>query len=154
FPIPSDIADIRIRYFTPGYETPLCGHATMASIAALLDQNILPMKENYLIETLAGVLPVSVSKDNGFYQIRMQHAKPQFRHFEGGVEDLAQSLNIPASSIDTAYPIVYGSTGQWTLCVPIVDVNVFKQMKPQTAQFPEILKELPKSSIHPFSFTA
>lgn len=56
FPIKSDVADIRIRYFTPGYETPLCGHATMASMAALLENGILPLKEDYLIETLAGVL--------------------------------------------------------------------------------------------------
>ncbi|MFS0575754.1 PhzF family phenazine biosynthesis protein [Sporosarcina sp. 179-K 3D1 HS] len=154
FPIRSDLADIRIRYFTPGYETPLCGHATMASIAALLDQKILPEKENYLIETLAGVLPVNVSKEDAFYQIRMQHAKPQFINFEGVVEDLAQCLNIPTSAIDSRYPVVYGNTGQWTLCVPIKEVELFKQMKPQTDRFPDILKELPKSSIHPFSLKA
>lgn len=152
FPIPSDLADVRIRYFTPGYETPLCGHATMASIAALLDQNVLPFKESYLIETLAGVLPVHVSKDGGFYQIRMQHAEPQFLTFEGTAEEIAQSLSIPASSIDTRYPIVYGNTGQWTLVVPIDSVEIFEQMDPQTARFPEILRERPKSSIHPFSF--
>ncbi|MGE8203626.1 PhzF family phenazine biosynthesis protein [Heyndrickxia sp. NPDC080065] len=154
FPMKSDIADIRIRYFTPGYETPLCGHATMASMAMLLDQGILPLKESYLIETLAGVLPVNVTKEGGQTKIRMQHAEPQFVAFEGSKADLARSLNIPVSMIDTRYPIMYGNTGQWTLCLPILDINVFKQMKPETACFPEILKEMPESSVHPFCFNA
>lgn len=62
FPISSAIADVRIRYFTPGHETPLCGHATMASMVALIEQKKLPEKEQYTIETLAGTLSIHVKK--------------------------------------------------------------------------------------------
>ena len=31
FPLRSDKADLRIRFFTPGHEINLCGHATMAT---------------------------------------------------------------------------------------------------------------------------
>ena len=55
FTLSSDIADVRIRYFTPGHETPLCGHATMASIVALIEQKKLITKDSYTIETLAGI---------------------------------------------------------------------------------------------------
>ncbi|MGE6261165.1 PhzF family phenazine biosynthesis protein [Heyndrickxia sporothermodurans] len=154
FPLRSKIADIRIRYFTPGYETPLCGHATMATIAALLDQNMIPLKKSYLIETLAGVLNVNVSIENGQTKIRMDHTKPQFVAFEGSIDDLAKSINIPTSMIDNRYPIMYGNTGQWTLCLPISEIHVFKQMKPMTKSFPKILKEMPKASVHPFCFSA
>jgi len=47
-------------------------------------------------------------------------------------------------------PILYGSTGTWTLLIPIAKLDSFKKMKPNNKLFPEILKEMPKASIHPF----
>ena len=35
FVVPSTKADFRIRFFTPGHEMNLCGHATMGTIYAL-----------------------------------------------------------------------------------------------------------------------
>lgn len=34
FVLPSDRADLRIRYWTPGHEVNLCGHATIATVWA------------------------------------------------------------------------------------------------------------------------
>lgn len=34
FPMKSEVADLRIRFFTPGHEINLCGHATMATLFA------------------------------------------------------------------------------------------------------------------------
>jgi PhzF family phenazine biosynthesis protein len=41
FPLKSNKADIRIRYFTPGHEINLCGHATMATIYSLKTNGLL-----------------------------------------------------------------------------------------------------------------
>lgn len=41
FVVPSDVADLRLKYFTPGHEINLCGHATMASLFALKTKGIL-----------------------------------------------------------------------------------------------------------------
>ena len=35
FVVPSQVADYRIRFFTPGHEMNLCGHATMGTVFAL-----------------------------------------------------------------------------------------------------------------------
>lgn len=35
----SDFADFKLRYFTPGQEMNLCGHATMATLYALKQQD-------------------------------------------------------------------------------------------------------------------
>lgn len=154
FPVKSEIADFRIRYFTPGHEMPLCGHATMATIVALLENNRLVEKDLYKIETLAGILSIGVTKNEGCYQIRMEHAEPLFIPFHGSQAALARSIGIQEKDIDSQYPIVYGSTGTWTLCIPISNLESFEQMKPSNQDFPEILKEMPKSSVHPFSLRA
>ena len=42
FVLPSTVADLRLRYFTPGHEMDLCGHATVGSLIALHQHGRLP----------------------------------------------------------------------------------------------------------------
>lgn len=151
FPMHSDVADIRIRYFTPGREMDLCGHATMATIYALKSKGLIGEKTELTIETKAGILPIRISStiENELY-ITMKQASPQFEEFKGSKEDLARSIGIGIDDIETDLPILYGSTGIWTLLIPIRKLKAFKKMKPNNKQFPTILKEMPKASVHPF----
>ena len=148
FVLESQHADYRLRYFTPGHEMNLCGHATMGAVYALWDAGML-IKAEFKIETNAGILPIQTNvKDAGLY-ITMQHAKPEFKQFTGSIDKLAASLGLSVEELDPTIPIVYGSTGIWTLIVPIRNLASFKKMKPQTEKFPEILLDKPKTSIHP-----
>ena len=60
FVLPSEVADIRMRYFTPGFEMDLCGHGTVATIFALRERGLLEEKNNLTIETKAGILPIQI----------------------------------------------------------------------------------------------
>ncbi len=57
-------ADLRLRWFTPTQEVPLCGHATVAAMHILAETgqyNICEgMKQILFVETLTGVLSVTV----------------------------------------------------------------------------------------------
>ncbi|PEA83452.1 isomerase [Bacillus pseudomycoides] len=150
FVLPSNVADIRIRYFTPGHEMNLCGHATVGTIYALHERGLLKGKQNLTIETKAGVLPVHIDIDeNGESFIKMRQTAPQFQKFDGSTEELAHSIGLHETDLDEKLPIVYGSTGIWTLLVPIKTLDAFQRMKPNNEEFPSILKEVPKASIHP-----
>lgn len=70
FVVSSDMADARIRYFTPGHEIDLCGHATMGTVYALKRSGLLPFSD-FTIETNAGVLPVQVREENDQILITM-----------------------------------------------------------------------------------
>ncbi|RXZ79952.1 PhzF family phenazine biosynthesis protein [Paenibacillaceae bacterium] len=149
FPLPSDKADLRIRFFTPGHEINLCGHATMATIYALKTRGLLGDRTDFTIETKAGTLPIRLHTDDGLY-ITMTQAAPQFQPFHGSIEALASAMGIAAEDIDAELPALYGSTGTWTLLVPIRTLDAFTRMKPLNERFPAILKEMPKASVHPF----
>ncbi len=151
FVVESQKSDLRLRYFTPGHEINLCGHATMASLYCLKTRGILGEVSSINIETNIGILPIhfSLNKDNQIV-IRMKQDKPQFIEFNGDRERLAFSMGLTAMEIDEDLPIVYGSTGAWTLLIPIKNIESFNKMKPINTLFPEILTELPKASIHPF----
>ena len=151
FPLKSEKADLKIRFFTPGHEMNLCGHATMATIYALKTKGLLGDQTELTIETKAGVLSIRLHShlNKGIY-ITMQQAPPQFQEFNGSLKELASVMGIQEEDIETNLPTVYGSTGIWTLLVPIKNLRAFRAMKPNNKYFPEVLKEMPKASVHPF----
>lgn len=56
---PSDVADIRVRYFLASREIPFAGHPTIATVAALRHRGLIgdgPLR----LETGAGIVPVEV----------------------------------------------------------------------------------------------
>lgn len=150
FPMESDIADLRIRYFTPGHEINLCGHATMATIHALKTRGLLD-KDELMIETGAGILPIKIHATAGpDIYITMKQAAPEFEAFNGDKAGLASSLGLDIEDLESELPIVYGSTGLWTLLVPVKERSSFKRMKANNSLFTQLLKEMPRASVHPF----
>lgn len=150
FIVKSEQADVRLRYFTPGHEMNLCGHATMASMYALKTKGLLPDKETVWIETRVGNLPIQFQEAEGKITMKMKQDHPQFLPFEGDVDRLASSMGLQREDLDFGMPIVYGSTGIWTLLVPIKGLEPFGRMVPHNAIFPDILTDNPKASLHPF----
>ncbi|WP_398573964.1 PhzF family phenazine biosynthesis isomerase [Staphylococcus equorum] len=151
FPIASDRADLRIRYFSPKQEMELCGHATMATIYALKTNGWLENKTELTIGTNAGVLPIRITKnEQKEIHITMKQALPQFKKFEGSRYDLAKAIGIEEVDFDDELPIMYGSTGAWTLLIPIKSLDIFNKMEPNNKVFSSILNEIPNASVHPF----
>jgi PhzF family phenazine biosynthesis protein len=56
--------DYRLRWFTPAVEVPLCGHATLASAAVVMER-LEPARTKVVIHTASGPLTVS-RKDEGY----------------------------------------------------------------------------------------
>ena len=149
FVLPSDKADLRLRYFTPGAEVPLCGHATVGSIYALHEKGLIGEGE-ITIETGAGVMPISVTVKDGRTQIGMTQAVYQEKPFRGDKAALAAAIGLTEDELDERYPIMYGYTGLWTVAIPVKHLESFAHMKPDHMSFPGILTDEPYASMHPF----
>lgn len=59
-----DSDDYLLRWFTPTVEVPLCGHATLASAAVVLDR-LEPGRDQVVFQTASGLLPV-IRTNDGF----------------------------------------------------------------------------------------
>ena len=57
-----DNGDYRLRWFTPGTEVPLCGHATLASAAAVMER-LEPARTQVIFHSASGPLTVNRSGD-------------------------------------------------------------------------------------------
>ena len=148
FLLDSKNADIKMRYFTPRHEMNLCGHATIAGVWAVFEKENKKIKT---IETLSGIIEVNIeSEDNNEVFISMKQLPAEFEEFYGDRVKLGRALGISESEIDDSLPLVYGSTGIWTLLVPVKKLDTFLEMKPDNKLFPEILTQNTRASIHPF----
>ena len=147
FLLASKEADIKMRYFTPGHEMNLCGHATIAGVKALFEKENKKIKT---VETLSGIIDVNMEVQNtGKTFISMKQLPAQFEEFKGDKAKLAEAIGIKEKDIDDDLPIMYGSTGIWTLLIPIKKLDIFSKMKPENKRFPEVLTQKPRASVHP-----
>lgn len=85
FVIKSNNETLRIRYFTPGHEINLCGHATIASLYCMKSRGLLNEIEALTIETNAGILPVRFFEKDKNIIVSMKQAPPQFKEFIGSI---------------------------------------------------------------------
>jgi len=154
FVLPSRAADLRLRYFTPRHEVDLCGHATVGSFVALHQHGRLPgagFPRRLTMETGAGLLAVTVELGPaGEPVVIMAQAPARFEAFQGDRAALARVLGLEPDDLRADLPILYGSTGLWTLVVPVRGLDTMQRMKPITGLFPTVLTEMPDASIHPF----
>ncbi len=153
FVLPSTAADVRIRYFTPGHEVDLCGHATVAAFVALYRHGQFSGEGPWhvTLEARAGLLPVTVGVDAAARPVvTMTQAPAAFHEFRGDRAALAAALGVTADEFAPGLPVVYGSTGLWTLVVPVRSLAAVRRMVPRNAAFPGVLAELPGASVHPF----
>ena len=148
----SEQADLKIRYFAPGREVALCGHATVASIYALTEHQGITKDTEWKVETGVGIINVRYSHDEG--TVTMQQSDAVFHEFDGNTAALMDAIGLTVDDLDSRYPIVFGSTGDWTTIVPIKTLEAFSRMCPDNASFPAALGSKPRASVHPIILSA
>ena len=72
---PSDVADVRVRYFLASREIPFAGHPTVASVVAAHAAGTIGTGD-LTLETLAGIIPVHLSDDGK--RVTMRQNAPEF----------------------------------------------------------------------------
>ncbi len=123
-------ADLRIRWFTPEIEVPLCGHATIASFHALAEDGLRGMGEHgtysFNLETRSGILPVRVEKSAEGVRIFFGIPVPDFVRAGQYKLDIMRILNITLEEFENRMPIVVSNY----LYVPIRRLHTIFSLKP------------------------
>lgn len=162
-------ADRRIRYFTPTTEVDLCGHATVASYAALAADGAIgdgavdgdatgaetvgdaPIEET--LETNVGDLTITVDGDT----VWMRQNSPTVRRVDVGIERLGAALGIdPAALRDVGadLPVAVASTGLPFLVVPVNFLERLGEADPDTDAVVTLSEEFDVAGVYAFTFDA
>lgn len=126
----SDIADFRIRWFTPSKEVLFCGHATVASIYALAEEGKFGMENDgeysFKVETRIGVITVDVVKTDKI-QIILHSPKIALVRENIDMPTFLDALKIKQDELDYNYSIMRESNLDY-LYVPINGLDALKNI--------------------------
>ncbi|WP_406541586.1 PhzF family phenazine biosynthesis protein [Clostridium ljungdahlii] len=146
FVMKSDLADFKVRFFTPNEEVDICGHATIATFSTLLSQGrIEPGK--YSQETKAGVLNVELKED---LSIMMSQNTPSY-YETICKQEIAESLNITTAEISDELPIQIVSTGLRDILIPIKNIDMVNAIKPNFEMVSKISSKYNTIGYHIFT---
>ena len=129
FILPSKRADFRLRWFTPKKEIQFCGHATVASLHVLAEENRFGMTEDgrfsFKIESMVGILDVIVEKKGAAIDIILKSPPIDLVREELNESELADALNVEVTDLETSCPIMR-ERGLDYLYVPLKRLETLK----------------------------
>jgi PhzF family phenazine biosynthesis protein len=126
FLLPGDSeAMYRVRYFTGVTEVPLCGHATVAALTALVQTNQLALDQTVTLRTNVGLLTSYLTLDNrANIQISLTQNVAEFHEPVSGqiTEEIAASLGYYPHEIGSDHHLLsvqWVNTGTPWIFVPV-----------------------------------
>ncbi|MDY4788515.1 MAG: PhzF family phenazine biosynthesis protein [Bacilli bacterium] len=143
----SDVADLKLEYFTPTEEVPLCGHATLAAFVTLQHLNLLK-KMLYRIETKAGILTVQIGKDG---LVMMQQTAPVYDRVLS-TQQLEQCF--PSVCFHPQLPIQIVSTGLRDIMLPVSGLEQLSALNPDFSRLASLSKEQGVIGAHAFALSS
>ncbi len=146
FIMKSDVADFKVRFFTPNSEVDLCGHATIGTYFALASLGYTK-PGIYHQETKAGILQIEIKEDMSVMMV--QKLPSFFETIES--QEIAQSLNIEVESMPENLPIQIVSTGLRDIIIPIKSIDILNSLQPDMEKVKEISKKYNVVGYHVFA---
>ncbi len=154
FVTPSEVADVRVRFFTPRKEIPLAGHPTIATMHALVEEGrfeVVGTPRRIVQELNVGVLPVDLSRrEDGHVRIAMTQATPEF-HQELDPEAFARVLGIATADLLEGAPPRVVSTGTRQAMIPVASLAVLERVRPDLERLAELETAESYFSTHVFT---
>lgn len=147
--------DVRVRFFTPSCEVPICGHATVAAHYVLATERHAPAHSHVVQRTGAGILPVDVDLVGGGYRITMTQGRP-----EVGDElpseicsRITEALGLSAADLRDDCPMAIASTGHSKVMVGIRSRAKLDSLKPDLAALAGISDDIGCNGYYPFTLS-
>jgi len=139
FPSEGPDEDLRVRFFTPKVEVPLCGHATIAAHHVLAESGRWGRGKSPLSlrqRTAAGIYPVDVTWEEGAPRISMTLPHTEFGPLPPNtpLDRLLELLGLDRSELAEGLPVVTAHAGEFTVFVPLRSRAVLDSLEPHLGQ--------------------
>lgn len=144
----------KVKFFTPNSEVDLCGHATIAYVKCMFDNNLLDLKNglNTLkFETNIGILDIFVEyneAENTVSNIFMTQDKGKLDYDIKNLEkEILESLNINFEDLGDI-KMVKAYSGLWDLMINIKNHSILSNIAPNFEKVKEVSEKLSVVSFH------
>jgi len=143
FVLKSDLADFKVRFFTPNSEVDLCGHATIATFNLLRDLKIIS-PGIYTQETKAGILKLDVRNDFVFME------QPEPKYYDLVDNDLIRRC-FKKIDFDERFKPQIVSTGIKELFIAVKSIEELNALTPDFGAISTLVRTYSAIGIHAFA---
>nr|WP_314072473.1 PhzF family phenazine biosynthesis isomerase [uncultured Roseococcus sp.] len=139
-------ADFRFRFFVPGHEMEMCGHATLGA-AWLLRQRGLAPKPELRIETLSGPVRALFAADGG-----VEITQPP-----GRVEEVVEAaavlavLGLTAGDLRPGSRVLNAATSRVKTLVPVADLARLHALVPDPVRIRAVCDAIGSTGLYPWA---
>jgi trans-2,3-dihydro-3-hydroxyanthranilate isomerase len=131
FLAPGDGARPALRWFTPSREVTYCGHATVATVHALVEAGRLSAGDQIAFDTKGGVLGAAVEAGAPGPTIWLEPGEVRIESFGGRLDEIAEAASLsPAIRGDWAPPAL---TADRDVLVAVRDLTALRGLAPDMA---------------------
>jgi len=125
---PGDGARPRLRWFTPSREVAYCGHATVATVHALVEAGRLSVGDRIAFDTKGGVLGAAVEAGAPGPMIWLEPDEARVEPFSGPLDEIAGAAGLsPGARADWAPPAL---TADRDVLVAVRDLAALRGLAP------------------------
>lgn len=136
----SDVATIKLEFFTPTRQIAHCGHATIATFSLLRQLGLVPTGQ-LAKETIDGLREIIVADDQAF----MQQLAPRYQPFaltDPIAQQALQSLNISSNDLLNGTVPTLVNTGNSFLIIGLANEQTLAELQPDFGQIQQISEQL------------
>ncbi len=150
-----DTHDVRVRFFTPTREVPICGHATIAAHYARAMENDLK-SVRVIQKTGAGILPVDIVRTGDDFEIIMTQGRIEFGDILTGkpLKTLMDALGIAQQDLREDCPVAIVSTGHSKVMVGIREESLLHRLNPKMDMLAKLSGEIGCNGYYVFTMDA
>ena len=131
----SDKADYNLRWFTPKMEVELCGHATIASLHFLSENNLIKNNPEIKFDTLSGILKCRAENNRYYMQIPIY----KINEYPGNRDEILNALTIDKCDVFDSIPFLLLENDY--LYIYIKKLSALKKLKPNFKDLLKLSKE-------------
>jgi PhzF family phenazine biosynthesis protein len=145
--------DVRIRYFTPKTEVPLCGHATIA--AHYTRARVQNLAAGTVVQRgVAGDLAIALTRDGGDHQVTLTLVPPTFQPplRDAYVDRLLRALGISGDALLPEAPIQVVAAGHGKVIVGLRDHATLVGLAPDMRALVALSRDIGCNGYHVFTF--
>lgn len=150
----TDKADIKIRFFTPTTEVPICGHATIgANFARAVENNLA--SQTIIQQAGAGNLPIDILKTDDSYQITMTQGEISVQEplSDSIQKRILNALGITKKQRNHKFPMAIASTGAPKVMIAIDTQETLDNLEPDLEALKAITPDINCNGYYVFVVT-
>jgi PhzF family phenazine biosynthesis protein len=117
-----------IRFFTGEGEIKNCAHAAIAANFLRAEKNGIT-SGSFIQKTIAGEQKVKITTEGGELKVFFEQNEIQFKQ-PSGIEELSGIIGITPDDIDSSYPVILASAGNYRFLLPLNQNKTLQNLKP------------------------